>query len=351
MNTIERVVKEIPSGCSPGVVESVRERWDSLTKPRGSLGALEGAVVKLAEIADTATPAVSRRGIYVFCGDHGIAAEGVSLYPSAVTREMAKNFVRGGAAINVLCRQLGIETCVVDAGVAGPKIEGVLDRRVGDGTRSFLRGPAMSREEAETAIERGIELGQEAAGRFDLAGIGEMGIGNTTAASAILCALAGVSPEDAAGRGTGLDDEGVRRKREALAGALAVNRVEAGDALGVTAAFAGFEIAMMAGFVLGAASKRLPVVADGFIAGSAILLARAFSPGIERRVLYGHRSAEKAHATLLGVLDARPLVDLEMRLGEGTGAALAMGILTNAVALYREMATFAEASVSDIEAR
>ena len=351
MTTIENTVARIPRPAAPEVAKAVWDRWDSLTKPRGSLGALEPAVVKLAEIQGTATPAVDRRGIYVFCGDHGIAAEGVSLYPSVVTREMVKNFMRGGAAINVLCRQLGIETDVIDAGVAGPRLEGVTDLRVASGTQSFLRGPAMSREQASSAIIAGIELANTASHRFNLVGVGEMGIGNTTSASAILCALTGATPEQAAGRGTGLDDAGVLRKREVLQSALALHNVSASDPLAVVSVFGGFEIAMMAGFLLGAASDRLPVVLDGFIGGAAFLIARSFYTAIGDHVFFGHRSAELAHERLLAEAGAKPLLDLGLRLGEGTGAALAMGILVSAVGLYREMATFAEASVSDIETK
>jgi nicotinate-nucleotide--dimethylbenzimidazole phosphoribosyltransferase len=296
-------------------------------------------------------PVIERRCVYVFCGDHGIVDEGVSLYPSVVTREMVKNFVRGGAAINVLCRQLGVQTQIVDAGVAGPKIVGVLDRRVSNGTRSFLRGPAMSQEAAIAAIENGIELGRDAAARFDLAGVGEMGIGNSTSASALLCAFTGATAEEAAGKGAGLDDAGVIRKREVLDAALALHKVEKNDALGVLAAFGGFEIAMMTGFLLGAASRRLPVVLDGFISSSAFLAARVFHRDIGDYVFFGHRSAELAHARLLEEAGALPLLDLGMRLGEGTGAALAMGLLTFGVSLYREMATFAEASVSDVQTK
>jgi nicotinate-nucleotide--dimethylbenzimidazole phosphoribosyltransferase len=351
LNTIERTIAEIPRGHSPQVTKAVCERWDSLTKPRGSLGVLETSVLKLAQIQNTAMPLIDRRCVYVFCGDHGITDEGVSLYPSVVTREMVKNFVRGGAAINVLCGQLGVQTQIVDAGVAGPKIVGVLDRRVSDGTHSFLRGSAMSREEATAAVENGIELGRDAAARFDLAGVGEMGIGNSTSASALLCAFTGATAEESAGKGAGLDDAGVSRKREVLAAALALHKVDKNDAVGVLAAFGGFEIAMMAGFVLGAASKRLAMVLDGFISSSAFLASRVFHRNIGDYVFFGHRSAELAHARLLDDAGARPLLDLGMRLGEGTGAALAMGLLTSGVSLYREMATFADASVSDVQTK
>jgi nicotinate-nucleotide--dimethylbenzimidazole phosphoribosyltransferase len=344
------ILKDIPKDLPPGIAEAVQERWDSLTKPRGSLGRLEADVIKLAQIQGTAMPLVDRRALYVFCGDHGITAEGVSLYPSVVTREMVKNFVRGGAAISVLCRQLEIETCIVDAGVAGPKIEGTLDRRIAEGTGNFYRGPAMSQHQAQAAVQSGIELAQQAAQRFDLVGVGEMGIGNSTSASALLCTLADVSAEDAVGRGAGLDDEGVRHKREILTAALAARTVDKTDPLSVLAAFGGFEIAMMAGFLLGAAARRLPVVVDGFISGSAFLIARAFCPYIGQHVFFSHRSAERGHQALLAATGGNPMLDLGLCLGEGTGAALAMGLLTSAVKLYKDLATFAEASVSDVEA-
>jgi nicotinate-nucleotide--dimethylbenzimidazole phosphoribosyltransferase len=349
LTTIEQTVADIERRPSASIATAVRERWDSLTKPRGSLGLLEDCVVRLAEIQGTTVPAAMRQCVYVFCGDHGVTAEGISLYPQAVTGEMMKNFVRGGAAINVLCRQLAIETLIVDAGVAGPKLEGVIDRRVGNGTDNFVRGPAMSREDAETAITRGIELGRDAAVRFDLAGVGEMGIGNSTSASALVCALTGATPEEAAGRGAGLDDMGVQRKREVLRSALARHNVDPRDGIGAISAFGGFEIAMMSGFILGAVSRKLAVVVDGFISSAALLAAKTICSKVVGGVFCSHCSAEFAHRRLLTELRAAPLLDLGLRLGEGTGAALAMGLLRSAVALYCEMATFAEASVSDIK--
>ncbi len=308
------IVNEIRSDFPPAIAEALQARWDSLTKPRGSLGRLEGDVIRLAQIQCTDKPRVDRRGMYVFCGDHGITAEGVSLYPSVVTREMVKNFVQGGAAITVLCKQLGIATHIVDSGVAGPKIAGTLDRRIADATNNFLVGPAMSDEQALAAIESGIELAQQAAGQFDLVGVGEMGIGNSTSASALLCVFAGVRPEVAVGRGAGLDDGGVRHKREILTAALAARVVDKTDPLKVVAAFGGFEIAMMAGFLLCAAARRLPVVVDGFISGSAFLVARAFYPDMAKHCFFAHRSAERGHAALLA--------------SAGCGAAVGFGIVS-----------------------
>ncbi len=350
---IKSTVTSIPRELSPGIAEAVRQRWDSLTKPRGSLGRLESEVSRLAQMQNTAVPHIERPRIYIFCGDHGITAENVSPYPSAVTREMVGNFLRGGAAINVLCCNLGIETVVVDAGVCGPKISGVLDRRIAEGTRNFLHAPAMSVAQAAQSLEAGIALAGEAAEASDIAGVGEMGIGNSTAASALLCALTGVTVESAAGRGAGLDDAGLRRKQEVITSALAQHRwqIETGDPLQTLAVFGGFEIAMMSGFMLGAAAHSLPIIVDGFISGAALLVARAFYPEIAKHVFFAHRSAELGHTPLLEAAAASPLLDLGMRLGEGTGAALAIAILRAGVQLYREMATFGEAAISDLKAK
>jgi nicotinate-nucleotide--dimethylbenzimidazole phosphoribosyltransferase len=349
MQLINATLASIPQSAPAGIAEAVRERWNSLTKPRGSLGRLEQSVLRLAEIQGNAMPVMDRRAMYVFCGDHGITAEGVSLYPSVVTREMVKNFLAGGAAINVLCRQFNIEPLIVDTGVLGQNIAGTLDRRAGEGTRNFLNEAAMSKAQAVQAIENGIRLAQDAAVRFNIAGVGEMGIGNSTSASALLCAFTGISVEQAVGSGTGLDAAGLQHKQAVLTAALArVDLKRIGDdPLAIAAEFGGFEILTMAGFFLGAAGKHLPVVVDGFISASAFLIAQALCPRIGNYLLFAHRSAEKGHAALLSLLSVTPLLDLEMRLGEGTGAALAIGLLASALALYREMATFAQASVSD----
>jgi nicotinate-nucleotide--dimethylbenzimidazole phosphoribosyltransferase len=237
-------------------------------------------------------------------------------------------------------------TKIIDAGIAGPAIEGVIDCRIAGGTKNFARLPAMCRDEAASAIHRGMELATDAARRFDVVGLGEMGIGNTTAASALLCAFTGATPEQAVGRGAGLDDAGLKKKCEIVAAALTLHTVDPRDTLSVVAAFGGFEIAMMAGFLLGAARQRLAVVVDGFIGGAAFLVARGFYGAIGDHVFWGHKSAEWGHARLIRETGGEPLLDLGMRLGEGTGAALAMGILIAALDLYRDMATFAEASVS-----
>ncbi len=334
------------------IAQAVNQRWDSLTKPRGSLGRLESSVLRLAQIQATAMPSMDRRGLYVFCGDHGITAEGVSLYPSVVTREMLKNFLAGGAAINVLCRQFQIEPLIIDTGVSGGSVASALDCRIGDGTRNFLREAAMSKAQAVQAMENGIRLAAEASARFDIVGVGEMGIGNSTAASALLCAFTGLPVEQAVGRGTGLDAAGLQHKQTVLSAALARAGLSvASHPLDIAAEFGGFEILTMAGFLLGAAAQHLAVVVDGFISGAAFLIARALCSSIGDSLLFAHRSAEKGHAALLSAAGVTPLLDLDMRLGEGTGAALAIGLLAAALALYREMATFEQASVSDTESK
>jgi len=307
----------------------IRRRLDSLTKPQGSLGRLEELAVQVGLIQGTDMPSVGRKAMLLFCADHGVAEEGVSPFPQEVTRQMVANFRAGGAAITVLCRQYGIEPVIVDMGVGQP-------------TRNFAREPAMSRFQAQ----RAIEIGMTHASDGDVLGAGEMGIGNSTAAAALLCAFTGIDPGEAAGRGTGLDDAGVARKADVIARALALHRPDPADALGVLAALGGFEIAAIVGLILGAADHRRIVVLDGFISCSAALVVRAMEPGALDYVVYSHRSAERGHRRMLEILGARPLLDLDMRLGEGTGAAIGISLVESAVRLYREMATFGSAGVT-----
>ena len=313
----------------------IRKRLDSLTKPQGSLGRLEELALQVGLIQGTDMPSVGRKAMLLFCADHGVVEEGVSPYPQSVTGQMVANFRAGGAAITVLCRQYGIEPVIVDMGVGKP-------------TRNFTREPAMSREETQRAVETGIAHAADG----DLLGAGEMGIGNSTAAAALLCAFTGADPRDAAGRGTGLDQAGVARKAEVIARALALHRPDPADPLGVLAALGGFEIAAIAGLILGAAQKRgatqkrRVVVLDGFISCSAALVVRAMEPAALDCLVYSHRSAERGHRRMLEALSARPLLDLDMRLGEGTGAAIGISLVESAVRLYREMATFESAGVS-----
>ncbi len=280
--------------------------------------------------------------MYIFCADHGVTEEGVSAFPAGVTALMVGNFLRGGAAISVLCRRYGIETRIVDCGVKTPCGEpGVIDARIAAGTRNFAREPAMTREQAERALENGIALARAAASAAcDVAGIGEMGIGNTAAASALLSVFAGLSPAECTGRGTGLDGDGVTRKAATIAKALLLHKPDPRDPVAVLAAVGGFEIATMAGFLLGAAACRLPVVVDGFIATSAALAAAALVPAVTQSLLFAHRSAERAHGLMLSHLNVRPMLDLDLRLGEGSAAAIGIDLLACGLQLYREMATF-----------
>jgi nicotinate-nucleotide--dimethylbenzimidazole phosphoribosyltransferase len=336
---------EIPQLEDASLAEAVDARWNSLTKPRGSLGRLETLVKAFALQRGNDRPTLARRGMYVFCGDHGVTEEGVSAYPSEVTRQMVLNFVAGGAAINVLCRQLFIRSVIVDAGVKGEPVPGAMDCRIGAGTKNFVKEPAMTRDDAVRAIEWGAQLATFAGD--EICGVGEMGIGNTTAASALLCVLGGVTPAEAVGPGTGLNEEGVRRKAKVIAGALAFHKPDASDPVAVLAALGGFEIAMMTGFLLGAAESRMPVMMDGFISCAAALVARAIEPRVMGYLHFSHQSAEPGHARMLSALGVEPLLTLSMRLGEGSGAALGINLLSQALALYDNMATFEQAAVSD----
>jgi nicotinate-nucleotide--dimethylbenzimidazole phosphoribosyltransferase len=329
------------------IEQAVLARWNSLTKPPGSLGRLESLVSDYARVHGTPRPPLRGKVLVVFCADHGVTAEGVSAYPSEVTAQMVKNFLRGGAAISVLCRRNGIEPVIVDAGVASDPEPGVLDRRIARGTRNFAAEPAMTREQARQALDLGAALAAEVKLRADVAAVGEMGIGNTTSASALLSVFGEMPPEEAVGPGAGLPQEGVRHKARVIARALALHNPRPDDPVGTLSTVGGFEIAMMAGFLLGAHDQGLPVVIDGFICGSAVLAARAIDPAVIGSLIFSHVSAEPAHRRMLNALAVRPLFDLDMRLGEGTAAALTIALLENALALYNEMATFGEAGVSD----
>jgi nicotinate-nucleotide--dimethylbenzimidazole phosphoribosyltransferase len=325
-----------------------QQRMDSLTKPQGSLGRLEELALRIAVIQEKVPPQLGRKLLFVFAADHGIAAERVSAYPKDVTAQMTYNFLTGGAAINVLARHYGVETEVVDVGVdhefaAG---RGLRDCKVRRGTANFARGPAMTRAEALRSVEWGIKLAHEAAATNPfLLGAGEMGIGNTTSASAMVCAITGTAPPDIVGRGTGIDDATLARKITAVENGLRINSPDPNNPLDLLAKIGGLEIGAIAGVILGAAALRLPMVLDGFISGAAALLAYRFSPHIRDVLFASHLSAEKAHRLVLDDLHLHPLLDFAMRLGEGTGACLAMGLIEASVKLSREMATFSSAGV------
>jgi nicotinate-nucleotide--dimethylbenzimidazole phosphoribosyltransferase len=332
--------------------QAAARRLDSLTKPLGSLGYLEAVVRRYAAIRHDPDARSGAATLTVFVADHGVAEEGVSAYPSEVTPQMLRNIARGGAAISVLARHYGYQLKVIDMGVAtdtrAEDLPGVIYRRIASGTRNFMREPAMTEAQAESALEAGIEIANEAIdGGSTLIGIGEMGIANSTSAAALLSAITGTDPVLIAGRGTGLDDAGLRRKVEVIEASLQRHRDALQDGQRLLAALGGFEIAGMAGVCLGAAARRVPVVVDGFIATAAAAITDKIFPGLATRMFFSHRSAEGGHALALGYLRARPLLDLDLRLGEGTGAAIAISVIQAALAMFREMATFAGAGVAE----
>jgi len=334
----------------PGAEVEVRRRLDQLTKPPGSLGRLEELVVRLATIAGTCPPPLRDPVIFTLAGDHGVVAQGVSAYPQIVTAQMVENFLRGGAAVNVLARHASARVVVADLGVAAPlpRHPNLRDLKIAPGTADMTRGPAMTREQAVQAIEAGIGLVEaERAAGADLLGIGEMGIGNTTAASALVAALTGASVESVTGPGTGVDAAGRRRKVEAIRRALERNAPDPADPLDTLSKVGGFEIAGLVGVILAGAAYRLPVVLDGFIAGTAALVAVRLEPAARGTLLAAHRSAEPGHALVLDALGLEPYLDLGMRLGEGTGAALCISLARAAVSVLTDMATFKSAGVSD----
>ena len=331
---------------------ALRNKVDRKTKPLGALGQLEAAAIQLGLIQQTLTPQLTKPQMLVFAGDHGAAKAGVSAYPQDVTWQMVENFLAGGAAINVFARQNGLALSVIDAGVAhdfGVR-SGLIDAKVAPGTANYLEQPAMCREQCATAIERGAAIVRGLAEQgCNVVGFGEMGIGNTAAASLLTHCLTGVPLAECVGRGTGLDDAGLARKQALLDTALQRYRAGGGDdqPLAVLAEFGGFEIAMMVGAMLAAAEAKMAVLVDGFIVSAAALVATRLYPGLADYCLFCHRSAEAGHAALLRELGAEPLLDLGLRLGEGTGVALAYPLLQAAVNFLNEMASFESAGVSD----
>ncbi len=325
-------------------------RQGQLTKPPGSLGRLEDMAIQLAAWQGLEQPAMERVHITIFAGDHGVAEEGVSLFPQAVTAEMVRNFARGGAAISVLARQLNATLEVINLGTVSvvEPLDGVRDERIAAGTANFARQPAMSAEQCAAALQSGRDAALRAKQQGAQLFIGgEMGIANTTSASAIACALLSAAPESLAGPGTGLDSAGVSHKAQVIAKALSLHRVAADRPLEVLRSVGGFEIAGLAGAYVAAAQNGLPVLVDGFISSVAALVAVRINPAVRAWLLFAHTSAEPGHQRVLAALEAQPLLQLGMRLGEGSGAAVAVPLLQLACALHRGMATFAEAGVSE----
>jgi nicotinate-nucleotide--dimethylbenzimidazole phosphoribosyltransferase len=332
-----------------GAVERARQRQRELVKPPGSLGRLEELAIRMAGMTGTDRPRADRKLVLIFAADHGVTVEGVSAYPSTVTAQMVHAFTAGTAAVSVLARHVGAEVVIVDVGVA-TRLPGDLPiehRKVRWGTASLMDGPAMHRADAVAAMHAGMAVvdARITAG-FNLLALGEMGIGNTTAAAAVAAALLNLDPETVVGPGTGLDAAGVKRKQAIVRRALAVNQPDACDPIGVLGAVGGLEIAALAGAMIRAAAARIPVVVDGFITGSAALAAVRLAPGLAPYLIAAHRSPEPGHGPILAALGLRPLVELDMRLGEASGAVLAFCIIDAALAIHNEMGTFAEAAVS-----
>ncbi|MGI8549229.1 MAG: nicotinate-nucleotide--dimethylbenzimidazole phosphoribosyltransferase [Dehalococcoidia bacterium] len=349
----EAELRELARSIGPldgPAMDAARDRQARLTKPPGSLGRLEELSIWLAGVTGKTLPTVEQKLIVTAAADHGVALSGVSAYPRDVTAQMVLNFLRGGAAVNVLARQVGARVVVVDAGVDAdlPDHPMLVRLSQGRGTADFSAGPAMSREQAVGCLLSGARLAADAiAAGVDLLAAGDMGIGNTTASAAITAVFTGLPVAAVTGRGTGIDDARLQQKVALIERALELNRPNPADGVGVLAGVGGFEIGVLAGVLIGAAAGRRPALLDGFISGAAGLIACAIAPGARDYLLASHCSAELGHRALLDSLGKRPLLDLGMRLGEGTGAALAIGILEAAAHCLAEMATFAEAGVSD----
>lgn len=330
--------------------QKARCRQQVLTKPLGSLGSLEELSIQLAAMTGTAKPVFSQKGVIVMAADHGIALSGVSAYPREVTSQMVFNFLNGGAAINVISKLAGAKITVVDIGVAYDfqQIEGILHKKIAPGTKNMLEGPAMTRDEAEGAIQVGIDtvLAEIETG-IDLVATGEMGIGNTTPSSAITAILTNLPVASVTGYGTGIDDQHLSFKINAIESAIRKNVPNPNDAIDVLAKVGGFEIAGLAGVILGAASRRVPVVVDGFISGAAALIAAHLEPATKDYMIASHQSVEIGHTVIWKHLGLRPILNLGMRLGEGTGAVLSFQVIEAATRLLNEMASFEEAGVSD----
>jgi nicotinate-nucleotide--dimethylbenzimidazole phosphoribosyltransferase len=364
---IQETIKKITS-VKTGFAERAQKRLDDLTKPRGSLGRLEEFARRLVAITENTMPVLDKKVIFTFAGDHGVADEGVSAYPKEVTRQMVINFLSGGAGINVLARHANAKVVVVDIGVdfdftkAGDSpltsyitkggIKGEIDglfvsRKIIRGTKNMRNGPAMTRDEAIRCIEVGIELANEYAKKgYKIFGTGDMGIANTTPSSAIVAVLTGKPVSEVTGRGTGISDEALKNKIRVIEEAISINRPNPSDPVDVLAKVGGAEIGGIAGLIIGLAEKRIPVVIDGFISTAGALVAYFLEPKIKDYMFAAHNSTEIGHRAMLEKIGLRPILDLDLRLGEGTGSALAMLMIEAGLKIYKEMATFSEAGVS-----
>ncbi len=353
MNMLEQTVQQI-TGQDQAWRDRARQRLDRLCIPHWALGRLMDLALDLAGITCSMEPPVARKAVVTMAGDHGVAAEGVSKFPQEVTPQMVRNFVSGRAGINALARQAGARVLVVDMGVAADLSDlaaagRIMDKKIAAGTANMAVAPAMSRDQAMGAVVAGIEVAAALAETTDLFGTGDMGIANTTPSTAIVAALTGSPVADLTGRGTGLDNDQLRHKIKVIEQALALHRPDPEDGLDVLAKVGGFEIGGIAGLILGAAARRKPVIIDGFISTAGALIAQCLAPRVTGYLIAAHRSVEQGHRKMHARLGCEPYLDLNLRLGEGTGAALAMNLVEASVAILTEVATFEEAAVSGSE--
>lgn len=341
-------INEVISNIKPintKLEEEAQSHLDNLTKPRGSLGKLEWLAKKIIGITGTMRPRLKDKVIFTMAGDHGIAEEGVSAFPQEVTPQMVYNFINGGAAINVLARHAGARVIVIDMGVKEDiksQHTNFINKKINYGTKNFTKGPAMTRDEAVRSIEAGVEAFNERS-PVDLLGVGDMGIANTTSSAAIAACITGEKVELIVGRGTGINDEQLKNKIRVIKKALPVS----GDAIDILSKVGGFEIGGIAGAILAGAAKKIPVVIDGFIATAGALIAYKLAPNVKPYLISSHKSKELGHRIMLNYLELEPILDLDLRLGEGTGSALAMNIIDAAFKIFNEMATFKGAGVSE----
>lgn len=352
MKKLNEVINKIEK-IDYSLAKETQKRLDNLTKPQGSLGRLEDLAKQVIEITRIKNPKLKNKVIFTIAGDHGVTEEGISAFPKEVTAQMVYNFLRGGAGINVLAQHIGARVVVVDMGVAENikcqtlKIKDFRNKKIAFGTKNMTKGPAMTKDEAIKSLKAGIEVFEEELKRgIDIVGTGDMGIGNTTPSSAIATAVIGKPIEELTGRGTGIDEKTFVHKIEVIKKAFEVNKPNSQDAIDILSKVGGFEIGGVAGVILAAANRKVPVVIDGFISGAAALIAYQLQPKVKEYLIAAHCSVEKGHRVILKYLGLKPLLDLNLRLGEGTGSALGIGIVEAAVKILTQMATFQDASVS-----
>lgn len=348
MDRIKKTANSIRD-IDPLIIKNTQKRLDNLTKPLGSLGKLEDLVKQICGITAKVNPVLNNKVIFTLAADHGVTEEAISAYPKEVTAQMVYNFLSGGAAINVLANHAGARVVIVDIGVAAdlaphPRL---ISRKIKHGTKNMSKGPAMTRDEAINSICAGIEIFEsEFEHGIDIVGTGEMGIGNTTASSAITAVITRKTPEETTGLGAGLDGYGLKNKIAVIKNSISINKPDPVDAIDVLSKVGGFEIGGLAGIMLSAASKQVPIVIDGFIAGAAALIAFHIEPKVRDYMIAAHESVESGHKIILEHLGLKPLLDLNLRLGEGTGAALGIGLAEASVKILTQMATFQSANVS-----